>query len=136
KWLARLPFPYAQSDAEHFITQIARSETEFAWVVLAKDAVIGTIGLHLRPGILPELGYWLGEPHWGQGFATEAGEAAVAAARAAGAPGLRARARKDNTGSRRVLEKLDFAEIAEETEREGNLAGQTMVLMRLEFSER
>lgn len=136
KWLARLPFPYALADAEYFITEIARSETEFAWVILADDAVTGIVGLHLRPGMLPELGYWLSEPHWGQGLATEAGEAAVAAARAAGAPGLRSRARKDNTGSRRVLEKLGFAEIAEETEREGNLTGQTMVLMRLEFSQR
>ena len=43
KWLARLPFPYALADAEHFITDIARSETEFAWIIFAEDAVIGTI---------------------------------------------------------------------------------------------
>ena len=49
---------------------------------------------------------------------------------------LRSRARTDNAGSRHVLNKLGFTEIGEEIEANGNLAGQTMVLMRLEFDER
>src|SRR5690349_18041013 len=65
--LARLPHPYAESDGVTFITQIARGDTEFAWSILSDGRYIGTIGLHLLPEQLPELGYWLGEPFWGQG---------------------------------------------------------------------
>ncbi|MNY74446.1 hypothetical protein D3C86_2134860 [compost metagenome] len=60
----------------------------------------------------------------------------MAAARAAGATALRSRARKDNAGSRHVLNKLGFIAIGEETETNGNLAGQTMILMRLELDQR
>ncbi|MBN9332886.1 GNAT family N-acetyltransferase, partial [Devosia sp.] len=80
--------------------------------------------------------YWLGEPHWGQGIATEAGHAVVDAARAAGAVALRSRALLANSGSRNVLKKLGFAEIGESTDKDGTLKGQAVMLMRLEFGER
>lgn len=136
KWMARLPFPYALSDAEFFVNEIVPSNEEFCLSILHDDDYIGVVGLHLHPENLPELGYWLGESHWGQGYATEAAEALVAAARAAGATALRSRARKDNAGSRHVLNKLGFIEIGEATETNGNLAGQTMILMRLELDQR
>ena len=136
KWMARLPLPYALSDAEFFVNEIVPSAEEACLAILRDDELVGVIGLHLHSEKLPELGYWLGEPYWGHGYATEAGEALVAAARAAGAGTLRSRARKDNAGSRNVLKKLGFIEIGEEAETAGNLVGQTMVLMRLEFPER
>lgn len=134
--LSRLPHPYAETDGEHFVTEIARGETEFAWSILKDDTYIGTMGLHLLPDQLPELGYWLGEPYWGQGLATEAGRAVVAAARAAGAAALRSRALLSNSGSRNVLKKLGFTEIGESTDKDGTLKGQSVMLMRLEFDER
>lgn len=133
--LSRLPHP-AEKDGEHFVTEIARGETEFAWSILRDGDYVGAIGLHLLPGELPELGYWLGEPHWGQGIATEAGRAVVDAARAAGAAALRSRALLSNSGSRNVLKKLGFAEIGESTDQDGTLKGQGVMLMRLEFGER
>jgi RimJ/RimL family protein N-acetyltransferase len=136
KWMARLPFPYTLSDAEFFINEIVPSAEEFCLAITRDGEFLGVVGLHLAPEKLPEIGYWLGEPHWGHGYATEAGEALLAAARAAGARALRSRARKDNAGSRHVLKKLGFSEIGEETEANGNLVGQAMVLMRLELSER
>ncbi len=134
--LSRLPHPYGEADGVDFVTNIARGETEFAWSILEDDNYIGTIGLHLVPDQLPELGYWLGEPHWGQGFATEAGQAVVDAARAAGAAALRSRALLSNSGSRNVLKKLGFVEIGEDTDKDGTLKGQSVILMRLEFGER
>lgn len=134
--LSRLPHPYAEKDGEEFVTKIARGETEFAWSILRDGDYVGTVGLHLLPDQLPELGYWLGEPHWGQGFATEAGRAVVDAARAAGAAALRSRALLSNSGSRNVLKKLGFAEIGESTDQDGTLKGQGVMLMRLEFGER
>jgi RimJ/RimL family protein N-acetyltransferase len=134
--LSRLPHPYGEKDGEEFVTKIARGETEFAWSILAGGTYLGTIGLHILPNDLPELGYWLGEPHWGQGFATEAGRAVVDAARAAGAAALRSRALLSNSRSRNVLKKLGFTEIGERTDKDGTLKGRTVMLMRLEFDER
>lgn len=132
KWMARLPFPYHLSDAEFFIEQIVPSPEECCFAILREGTLMGVVGLHLAPERLPELGYWLGEPYWGHGYATEAGEALVGAARVAGTTTLRSRARKDNAGSRNVLRKLGFIEIGEEIETGTNLAGHAMVLMRLE----
>lgn len=131
--LSRLPYPYAEEHGTDFVNNIARTETEFAWSILFDGTYIGTMGLHLLPNQLPELGYWLGEPHWGQGFATEAGRAVIDAARAAGAAALRSRALLTNTGSRNVLKKLGFVEIGEDTDTSGTLTGQAVMLMRLEF---
>lgn len=131
--LSRLPHPYDESDGVFFIENIARGETEFAWSILCDGRFIGTIGLHLLPDLLPELGYWLGEPFWGRGYATEAAIAVVAAARAAGVPALRSRALLTNAGSRGVLRKAGFSEIGEGIDEQGTLVGQRMALMRLEF---
>ncbi|WP_338721275.1 GNAT family N-acetyltransferase [Devosia sp. XK-2] len=134
--LSRLPHPYMESDGRFFVENIARGDSEFAWAIEQAGAFVGVIGLHLLPGRLPELGYWLGQPHWGQGFATEAGLAVVSAARAARAPGLRARALLDNNASRNVLKKLGFIEIGEDTDTTGTLTGRRVMQMRLEFDQR
>lgn len=134
--LSRLPHPYGEEDGKYFVTEIARGQTEFAWSILKDDTYIGTIGLHLLPDQLPELGYWLGEAFWGQGFATEAGRAVVGAARAAGAAALRSRALLTNTGSRNVLKKLGFTETGESVDQQGTLTGQKVMLMHLELGER
>ncbi|MBB4052505.1 RimJ/RimL family protein N-acetyltransferase [Devosia subaequoris] len=134
--LSRLPHPYGQSDGRDFVENIARGDTEFAWAIEWDGAFIGTVGLHILPEKLPELGYWLGEPFWGKGFATEAANAVVAAARAAGATALRSRALKHNIASRNVLKKAGFVETGEAIEPDHNLAGKTMTLMRLEFDPR
>jgi len=134
--LARLPYPYGESDGRFFVENIARGETEFAWALECEGAFIGVVGLHILPGRLPELGYWLGEPFWGQGYATEAGHAAVAAARQAGAPGLRSRALLDNHASRKVLKKLGFLEAGEDIDTTGTLTGRKVMQMYLEFDQR
>ena len=38
---------------------------------------IGVVGIDWREPDAPELGYWLGVEHWGQGFATEAARAVI-----------------------------------------------------------
>lgn len=55
-----------------------------------------------------EMGYWLGRPYWGQGFATKAGAAFVGWMRQQGKTPLTASPFADNPASRRVLEKLGF----------------------------
>lgn len=73
---------------------------------LAGEGLIGCIGAHAR-GHNFEIGYWLGEPYWGRGLATEAVRAFVAEASQYGA--LEAGHFIDNPASGRVLEKAGFA---------------------------
>lgn len=132
--LSRLPHPYDESHGRFFVETIARGPDEFAWSILHKAHYIGTIGLHLLPDELPELGYWLGEPHWGHGYATEAAHAVVAAARTAGYPALRSRALLSNHGSLNVLRKVGFVETGETLDEQGALAGQRLMQLRLVFA--
>lgn len=107
--LARLPHPYTIDHARSFLAQADR-ELVFAVTARADGAFLGLCGL--RPTAKAravDLGYWLGRPHWGQGFATEAAQALVDLAFTA--PGIEcvgANCRAINAASRRVLEKCGF----------------------------
>src|SRR6185312_6487803 len=71
----RMPHPYAEADARQFVTLVARQdgarERTFA-IERPGEGAIGAIGFHRAAEGPLELGYWLGQPHWGQGYATEA----------------------------------------------------------------
>ncbi len=73
---------------------------------------IGLIGLHAQDrdyqGARVELGYWLGRPFWGRGFATEAACAAARLGAAMGRGPVIARHYIDNPASGRVLAKAGF----------------------------
>src|SRR5690606_37426931 len=70
---ATLPFPFAERDGLDFIAQAAESATLGAYAIAgADDRFIGVMLIKFAEGKMPEVGYWLGEPHWGQGFAAEA----------------------------------------------------------------
>ena len=107
---ARIPHPYALADAQTFLTAANRSADETTLLItLPRDQVIGICALELREGPAPELGYWLGVPYWGRGYATEAVRALIDHAFAElGHDALQAGARVTNPASRRVLEKCGF----------------------------
>ena len=132
--MARLPFPYSEEDARFFIETIVPSSEERCYAIVHDGVFMGIVGLSFAEGLAPELGYWLGEPYWGKGFASEAANAVVAAAKAIGIPVLRSRALLSNAGSRNVLRKAGFIEIGEGTDDRGTLAGQRLMLMRLELA--
>ena len=132
--MSRLPFPYSEEDGRFFVEQIVPSDAEMCWAVLLGGATfMGVVGLSFAEAQAPELGYWLGEPYWGQGYASEAARAVVAAARETGIPALRSRALLANAGSRNVLAKLGFVETGEDTDKTGTLAGQVVMHVRLDF---
>lgn len=134
--LSRLPFPYQESDAEFFVANIARQNGDWPWCIELDGEMAGVIGVRFDDGQLPELGYWLGESYWGRGIASEAVAVVISSVRATGRfPGLRSRALKSNAASLNVQHKLGFRIVGEGIEPEGsNLAGQEMVLSRLDFA--
>ncbi|MEM7493551.1 MAG: GNAT family N-acetyltransferase [Pseudomonadota bacterium] len=74
--LGRAPYPYALSDAEDFISVAAQNwADDQAYVFMlehAKDGVVGCCGLDRHTDEVWEIGYWVGQPWWGQGFVSEA----------------------------------------------------------------
>ncbi len=107
--LARLPFPYTEKHAMDFITNLARTKDEHAYTITTKNShFIGVAGWHLDRELGLELGYWLGEPYWGKGYATEVARVMVKSALGAGYKKLFARSITANTGSICVLKKAGF----------------------------
>ena len=113
KNLSRAPHPYAEEHARFFLARQDEGRakgSDFAFAVTRKgeDSLIGMCGVHLRETGF-ELGYWLGRPYWGQGYASEAaGEVLAFAFRNLRAESVEAGWFHDNPASGRVLEKLGF----------------------------
>lgn len=107
---ARIPHPYGVADAEHFVAAANRRAGEAVFVIVRDGTLIGACGLEERADDeTPELGYWLGVPYWGRGFATEAVRALIDHAFGdLEHEALQAGARVSNPASRRVLEKCAF----------------------------
>jgi RimJ/RimL family protein N-acetyltransferase len=107
---ASIPHPYRPTDAEAWIAHAKQTDRETTLLITLKDdTVIGGAGFVMREGPAPELGYWLGVPFWGEGYATEAARAVVDHAFCDhGFEALQAAARVVNPASRRVIEKCGF----------------------------
>jgi RimJ/RimL family protein N-acetyltransferase len=109
---ARIPHPYALDDAEEFIAACNTRDGEATFVIAlggqSGGQVIGMCSVEPRASDA-EIGYWLGVPYWGQGYATEGVRAVIDHAFGAlGHAALQAGARVTNPASRRVLEKCGF----------------------------
>ncbi len=103
----RIPYPYSQAAALHWVSGLAVGEIVFG-IEHAGD-LIGICGYSPEGGGSAELGYWIGKPYWGQGYATEAADALIAYGFTKG--GVRrftCRHFIDNPGSARVANKLGF----------------------------
>ena len=105
---ARIPHPYTAADAAGLIASINQTGGETVFAIELDRALIGMCGLDPRQDGV-ELGYWLGVPFWGRGYATEAARALIDYAfDALGYEVLSSGARVSNPASRRVLEKCGF----------------------------
>lgn len=130
---ARIPHPYTVNDATEWIRAVL-SQSATSYVITIAGEVIGACGLdgpsHYAPlshvPLSPargagsgkgaaesrqgaELGYWIGVPFWGCGYASEAARCLIDHAFGdLGYEALTASARVSNPASRRVLEKCGF----------------------------
>ena len=123
----RLPHPYLQDHAVEFVRVIAHTR-ETAFLIEQNHTPIGMVGVDWREPDAPELGYWLGVDHWGQGLATEAARAVIDFTFEQFDTGqLRAGARVANPASRNVLEKCGFQWSGVELHRFQSLGSSTPV---------
>jgi len=105
----RLPYPYLQDHAVDFVRGIANQQRETVFLIESNYTPIGMVGVDWRQPERPELGYWLGVEHWGQGFATEAARAAIDFTfEEFDIEVMKSGARVANPASRNVLEKCGF----------------------------
>jgi RimJ/RimL family protein N-acetyltransferase len=110
---SRMPHPYSQDDAIAFIDGFEDGRYEgciYAITIADSGRLIGMGAVENRSrfGGL-EIGYWMGKPYWGKGFATEAASALVDLAfRVTETDTVLAACRTNNPASRRVLQKQGF----------------------------
>ena len=106
--LASMPFPCTTLSVREWIAlRTGPGGTTFAVLRQSDGALIGCAGFG-DDASAAELGYWIGRPSWGHGFATEAVRAVVGHARERGVEALMAHVFLDNPASARVLEKVGF----------------------------
>ncbi|RWB04785.1 MAG: N-acetyltransferase [Mesorhizobium sp.] len=108
--LARMPHPYGEAEARSFLamTKSRRAGIAYALTLAGTDTFVGCAGLNATDRGL-ELGYWIGEPHWKKGYATEAAHALVDLAfQRTSIQVLHASTRVINPASRRVIHKCGF----------------------------
>jgi RimJ/RimL family protein N-acetyltransferase len=79
--ILNMPYPYQEPQAVFrvsYVVQGFKNKTRYVFYNIIKQEFIGEISLHLegQQG-MAQLGYWLGEPFWGKGIATEAAEAVL-----------------------------------------------------------
>ncbi len=70
-----LPHPYAVTDADFFINLTLEEDPYQNFGIEYNGELVGVIGVILQKDVYRlsgEMGYWIGEPYWGKGIATEA----------------------------------------------------------------
>ena len=112
----RVPHPYEPAQADAFVREARSANMQGRRLTMvitprsAPDRPIGVVGISWDDPGQPFIGYWLGAPSWGSGYATEAARALIDAFFAyADGTALTASARVINPASRRVLEKCGFS---------------------------
>ena len=114
----QFPHPYTRFAGAAYLLEVRSSEVETSFAIEHANEAIGGIGFKLGTDVArlsAEMGYWLGEPYWGRGFATRAVLATSDwAFEHYQLSRIFAMAFCHNVGSMRVLEKAGF-------QREGTL---------------
>lgn len=111
----RIPHPYSIGDAEQWIAIVMSPESEeLVCVIECNDEMIGCNGLMRTSAGASDpsaaiLGFWIGKPYWGRGYATEAAQAVLRHAFDDwGVELVCADHFTDNPASARVIDKLGF----------------------------
>ena len=106
------PHPYTVADADAFLAHVTTRTPPTHFAIEVNGEAAGGIGFNLQSDVnrlSAELGYWLGEAHWGRGIMTEAVRAVTAHGfDALGVRRIFALPFAANAASARVLEKAGY----------------------------
>jgi ribosomal-protein-alanine N-acetyltransferase len=70
----QFPFPYSKVDGQRYLRVVRSMNPETAYAIVVNGEAVGGVGYvlgHDVERVSAEIGYWLGEAHWGQGIVTE-----------------------------------------------------------------
>jgi RimJ/RimL family protein N-acetyltransferase len=117
RYLSSPPWPYTADDARNFVRARMRGNLDaIAAVITREDVLIGMTDVVVKPASAVQrlrgysLGYWLGEPHWGHGYMTEAARGFIAHVFATLPDDtIYSGAFRENAASLRIQDKLGFA---------------------------
>lgn len=108
----RFPHPYTSDDAARWMLWVLAERPETNFAIAVGDEAVGGIGYEIQPDVhrlSAEIGFWLGEAHWGHGIMTEALRAVTDHAfHTHGLLRLYAGVFEWNPASMRVLEKAGY----------------------------
>ena len=107
-----IPHPYSEQMAAEWIGSTLGGEEGVVFAIIRSGTLVGCSGYRAFGDDHAELGYWIGKPYWGCGYATEAATALIKHAfEVDGLAYLTAGHFADNPASARVIEKLGFARV-------------------------
>lgn len=125
-----MPYPYGVADAEAYLAAMDEASPDLEVLFVIEHPAEGAIGVLEFDGDGPrhtEIGYWLGRPYWGRGFATEAAKAALVwASRSWKRRHVMARHFSDNPASGEVLCKAGFLYTGDIELRPSKARGETV----------
>ena len=105
------PFEHID-DAHQALSTVLATPDSYAVTLASTGEIVGSIALRIDTdspeATVADIGYWIGAPHWGNGYATEAGNAIIDRARELGVQMIVLKYFDGNDASRRVSEKLGF----------------------------
>jgi ribosomal-protein-alanine N-acetyltransferase len=104
-----IPHPYSEEMAADWIRSHQDGEEGVAFAIDLGGDLIGCVGYRAYDAVHAEMGYWLGKPYWGFGFATEAARALIRHVfQTEGFDYLTCGHFRENPASARVIAKLGF----------------------------
>ena len=131
--------PYERiDDAYAALSTFLAAPDSYAVTLGSTGEIVGSIALRIdtgsAEGTVADIGYWIGAPYWGNGYATEAGNAIIDRARQLGVETIILKYFDGNDASRRVSEKLGFAWRSREEGVEYPLIGKRLTVHRTELA--
>ena len=131
--------PYEHIDEAHeALSTFLAAPDSYAVTLASTGELVGSIALRIDTdspeASVADIGYWIGAPYRGNGYATEAGRAIIDRARELGVSTIILKYFDGNDASRRVSEKLGFTWQSREEDVEYPLIGKRLTVHRTELA--
>lgn len=125
-------------DAHEALSTVLAAPDSYAVTLASTGEIVGSIALRIDrdspEATVADIGYWIGAPYWGKGYATEAGKAIIDRARELSVKTMVLKYFDGNDASRRVSEKLGFTWQSREEDVEYPLIGKRLTVHRTELA--